>query len=48
MGFLKREFSLEFSAIRPSVFDEAEAKLLPTARATRGYHFFGVSTNSGR
>ena len=38
-------FSLEFLEIGPSVSDEAEEKLLPTARAMRGYWFWGVSTN---
>ena len=40
--------SLGFPAIEPSVFGEARNKLLPTARATRGYRSCGVLTNSKR
>ena len=46
-GFRERgsTFSLKFPAIGPA---RQEAKLLPTARTTRGYQSWGVSTNSGR
>ena len=40
-------FSLNFPAIGPSVPIRQETKLLPKARATRGYRFCGVSTNPG-
>ena len=40
-------FSLEFPVIRPSNPGETRGKLIPTARATRGYRYCGVSTNSG-
>ena len=40
-------FSLDFSTIGPSNPDKARAKLIPTARATRGYQDCGVSTTPG-
>ena len=41
-------FSLDFPAIGPTASARQEAKLIPTARATRGYRYWRVSTNSGR
>ena len=40
-------FSLNFPMIGPSNPASQEAKLIPTARATRGHRFCGVSTTPG-
>ena len=40
-------FSLNFSAIGPLFPTRQKVKLLPTERATCGYHFCGVSTTLG-
>ena len=37
-------FSLNFSAIGPSVYGEVRSKVSPHGRAMRGYQFCGVST----
>ena len=41
-------FSLDFLAIGPAASARQEAKLIPIARATRGYRYWGVLTNSER
>ena len=40
-------FSLDFSVISPRIPTRQEAKLIPTARATRGYRYCGVSITLG-
>ena len=50
MGFLEREVLPSLYNSRRSdrrFLERQEEKLLPTARATRGYRFGGVSTTPG-